>query len=261
MVPNQKVIKIFPIKSGHFWADAGSVMGILPKSLWQDKIQTDSENRVRLDLNQLLIQTPNLNILVDTGLGDIVPAKIQHRLQFHIEPLELQLQKLDLYPDNIDIVLLTHLHYDHAAGVFKKNGELKFKNAQHFVQKKEWLAANDKTGVDATSYKNDFSKLEKTGQLQLINGHFQLTPKIRLELVKGHSAGLQVVRIETEKGLTYFASDLFPLFVHKTAPITAAADICRQQVYQAKKQKLKELRKHGGRLYFGHQPGKNYLDF
>ena len=261
MVLEKTKTKIFPIKSGHFWADAGSVMGILPKSLWQDKIQTDSENRVRLDLNQLLVQTADKNILIDTGLGEQIKNTWPARLQFQATAIETKLQKYGLTSHEIDIVILTHLHYDHAGGVYSERGEVKFEQALHYVQKKEWLAAHENRRVDAASYKTNFSKLEKTGKLQLVDGHFQITPEIRLELVEGHSAGLQVVRIETEEGLTYFASDLFPLFVHKTAQITAAADVCRQQVYQAKKQILKELRKHGGRLYFGHQSGKNYLDF
>lgn len=261
MVLEKTKTKIFPIKSGHFWADAGSVMGILPKSLWQDKIQADSENRVRLDLNQLLVQTSDKNILIDTGLGAQIKNTLPARWQFQTTPLEIELKKYNLSNQEIDVVILTHLHYDHAGGIYDKNGEIKFEKALHYVQKKEWLAAHEKHKVDAASYKIDLSMLERSGNLQLVDGHFQITPEIRLELVEGHSSGLQVVRIETEEGLIYFASDLFPLFMHKTAEITAAADVCRQQVYQAKKQILNELRNHGGVLYFGHQPGKNYLDF
>ncbi|MDY6915338.1 MAG: MBL fold metallo-hydrolase [Candidatus Cloacimonadota bacterium] len=257
---NKKRINIFPIKSGHFWADAGSVMGTLPKILWYKKIQTDSENRVRLDINLLLIQIEDSNILIDTGIGNRNINKIPSRFKCNNELVENKLLKFNLTPAKIDTVVLTHLHFDHAGGIYDKNGNLTFNRALHLVQKKEWLAAQDKYRVDACSYKTDLTKLENSGKLQIIDGTYKISDDIKLKLVSGHSAGMQIVEIKDEK-LFYFCSDLFPLFLHKSPQITSASDICRQQVYEAKKEILLSLRKLGGRLYFGHQTGRNYLEF
>lgn len=239
-------------------------MGVLPKALWQKFQTADEKNRVTLAFNLLLIQTDGKNILIDTGLGN----KLTDKVKKIYEPSEFKLienlQKLRIERTEINYVILTHLHFDHASGVvseFDGKLELTFPNAVHIFQKKEWEMAKNPDELNKGSYnfQDDLQLLEDIGKFQIIDGDYELLPGITLELTGGHSEGMQMVRLESEGELAYYAGDIIPLEVQRHLAVNSAFDINRKDSFQAKKRILTELQERKGILFFAHDVKKQWM--
>lgn len=239
-------------------------MGVLPKALWQKFQTADEKNRVTLAFNLLLIQTDGKNILIDTGLGN----KLTDKVKKIYEPSEFKLienlQKLRIERTEINYVILTHLHFDHASGVvseFDGKLELTFPNAVHIFQKKEWEMAKNPDELNKGSYnfQDDLQLLEDIGKYQIIDGDYELLPGITLELTGGHSEGMQMVRLESEGELAYYAGDIIPLEVQRHLAVNSAFDINRKDSFQAKKRILTELQERKGILFFAHDVKKQWM--
>ena len=241
-------------------------MGVMPKILWQKLIKTDGNNRIELALNLLLIRSENKNILIDTGLGNKITPKIQKIYSPSKFILLESLAKLGLTRNDIDFVVLTHLHFDHAGGVtsiINNNIELTFPNAIHIIQKKEWKIAKNPDELNKASYnfEEDLKLLEDIGNYKLIDGDFQLTKDVTLELTGGHSEGTQVVRIESENELAYYPGDILPMEVNRHLAVTTAFDLNRKDTFIAKKKILSEIKERDGIIFLGHDSGKMFLRF
>lgn len=254
------------ISAGNWLGDAGATLGVMPKPLWQKFFLSDEKNRIKLALNLLLLQTDDLNILIDTGIGNKITPKIQKIYAPTRFSLLEELQQAGLERNDINIVILTHLHFDHAGGVvsnFDGKLELTFPAAMHLIQKKEWEIAKKPDELNSASYDfvNDLALLEKTGNYKLLNGNYKITPEISCELVGGHSDGMQIVRIESEDQLAYYAGDIIPLEIQKHLAVTSAFDICRKDTFKAKKKILTELKERKGILFLDHDDQQSYLSF
>jgi len=260
-LPNNK---IDILSAGTWFGDGGAALGIMPKVLWQKLLPTDEYNRLKFDTNVLLIRAPHHNILVDTGFGNRPSDKQKKIYQTSDYTLLQNLQRFDLKPTDINYVILSHLHFDHAGGIISTvqgDSQLTFPNAIHIIQKQEWAMAQnpDQLNLKAYNFKRDLQILEDSENLLLIDGDYQLTEEISLELVGGHSIGLQVVRIAEGDFLAYFGSDIFPLEVHKHLAVTAAVDLCRNTTFTAKQKIWNELQSKQGYLIFSHDLKKKFI--
>ncbi len=256
--------KIDIISAGTWKGDGGAAFGIMPKTLWEKFYTSDSENKILFDTNTLLIQTPQKKFLIDTGFGNKLSQ--QQKKIFSISDFKLirNLGKMNIKPEDIDYVILSHLHFDHAGGIVSLSEDKKkltFPNATHIIQKKEWDIAKNPDFINKRSYhfKKDLALLEKSDNLMLLNGNFKLNNFISLELVGGHSLGLQIIKIHINAFMACFASDLFALELHKNLVVTAAADIHRAKTITAKQSIINELAKHNGYLIFSHDYQRKYI--
>ncbi len=241
-------------------------MGVMPKVLWQKLIQADNKNRIELAFNLLLIRSENKNILIDTGLGNKITDKIQKIYSPSKFILLESLAELGLTRNDIDLVVLTHLHFDHAGGVISiinNKKELTFPNAIHIIQKKEWKIAKNPDELNKASYnfEEDLQLLETNGNYKLIDGNFQLTKDLTLELTGGHSEGTQVVRIESENELAYYPGDILPMEVNRHLAVTTAFDLNRRDTFKAKKKILLEIKKRNSIIFLGHDTNKQFIRF
>lgn len=241
-------------------------MGVMPKALWQKLIKADEKNRIKLALNLLLIRSENKNILVDTGLGNKVTDKVKKIYSPSKFILLESLAKLGLNRNDIDIVVLTHLHFDHAGGVISvidNKKQLTFPNAIHVIQKSEWEIAKDPDELNKASYnfKDDLKLLEDVGKYKLIDGDYQLTKDVFLELTGGHSEGTQVIRVDSNNELAYYTGDILPMEVNRHLAVTTAFDLNRKDTFKAKKKILSEIKERDGIIFLGHDSGKMFLRF
>jgi len=229
-------------------------------------VKTDNRNRIELALNSLLIRSENKNILIDAGLGNTISDKVNKIYSPSKFKLLDSLKKIGLSRNDIDIVVLTHLHFDHAGGVtYFINGktELTFPNALHIFQKKEWEIAKHPDDLNKASYnfEKDLIILEESGKYQLIEGDYQLTNEVTLELAGGHSEGMQVVRIESENELAYYPGDILPMEVNRHLAVTTAFDLNRNDTFNAKKKILKEIKERAGLIFLEHDTNKQFIKF
>ncbi|MCD4797236.1 MAG: MBL fold metallo-hydrolase [Candidatus Cloacimonetes bacterium] len=239
-------------------------MGVLPKAIWEKFLETDEKNRIKLALNLLLIRTEGKNILIDTGIGNKISDKIKKIFNPSEFVLLQNLSKLSIAREDINFVVLTHLHFDHAGGVtslIDGRKELTFPNAIHIIQKREWETAKKPDELNKASYnfEEDLKLLEETGNYRLVDGNHRLTDEITLELTGGHSEGMQIVRIESNGELGYFPGDIIPQEAHRHLSVTSAYDICRKDTFRAKKKILQEVEKYKGIIFLNHDNKKNIL--
>ena len=257
-------IKIKLIESGNFWSDGGAAMGVLPKTIWNKKVKTDNKNRIRLNLNLLLIRYKNQNILIDTGIGNKLTEKEKKIYKPSNFSLLEKLQNRGVNRTDVDYVILTHLHFDHAGGIvtnFNGNYELTFPNAEHLIQKDEWKIAKNPDILNKAAYnfKDNLSLLDKSPKLHLIDGDFKLKPGIRLIKTGGHTNGMQIVRIQKENKLIYYPGDIISSKFHLILPVTSAYDVSRYDTFVAKKQIINEVKKNNGSIILNHETGEKIV--
>ncbi|MDP8267099.1 MAG: MBL fold metallo-hydrolase [Candidatus Tenebribacter davisii] len=238
----------------------------MPKALWQKLLQVDDRNRIELALNLLLIHSDNKNILIDTGLGNKLSDKVEIIYSPSKFVLLESLAKLGLSRNDIDIVVLTHLHFDHAGGVVSfidNKRELTFPEAVHIIQKREWEVAKDPDELNKASYnfKEDLKLLEDVGNYKLIDGDFKLNKDVTLELTGGHSEGMQVIRIESDNELAYYPGDILPMEVNRHLAVTTAFDLNRKDTFKVKKKILSEIKERDGIIFLAHDSKKQFIRF
>ncbi|WP_105992524.1 YtnP family quorum-quenching lactonase [Staphylococcus simulans] len=195
--------------------DGGTMFGPVPKPLWERKIPVNDKNQVPMTTHPILIRTGEQNILIDTGLGEGKLTDKQKR-NFGVENESLvaqDLNELGLKPEDIDIVLMTHLHYDHASGLADLDGNAIFKNAIHYIQQDEWhefLAPNLRS--KATYWPMNQGDYQK--RMILFEDDIEVVPGIHMYHTGGHSFGHSIITIESEGEKAVHMADIFPSHAH-----------------------------------------------
>lgn len=245
------------ISDGMFALDGGQMFGIVPKPLWQRKAPADDRNRIRLSLTCLLIRTGQQNILVETGIGDKFDEKFADIYDVHHPPTLLRgLREAGLEPEDIHIVVNTHLHFDHC-GWNTRRWEGKtvptFPRARYLTQRGEWQRAVNPNERERGSYIEEFF-LPAEPQTEFLEGDMEIAPGIRLEVVPGHTRHLQCVRIESEDECAYFISDTVPTTAHLPYPWIMSFDLYPMETLASRKRLLPELAQKQALVIFPHDP-------
>lgn len=225
------------LSDGTLALDGGQMFGVVPKPLWERKLPADARNRVRLGLNCLLVRTGTLNILIETGIGDKFEPKFTDIYGIDkTTTLLLELEKRGLKPEEIDIVINTHLHFDHCGWNTRlDNGRLvaTFPRARYFIQKGEWDHALHPTERDRASYRPDF--FQPAAHLtEFLQGDSEIAPGIGVEMLSGHTRDMQCVWIESEGECVCFIGDLLPTRAHLAYPWIMAFDLYPLETLEAR---------------------------
>ncbi len=248
------------VSDGTFWLDGGAMFGIVPKVIWNKLNPADELNRIKLNLNCLLIKTPAKNVLVDTGIGEKLKERFKEIYKVErAHGLVTSLDEIGIKPKDIDFVLNTHLHFDHCGGnTIKKDGKFvpTFPNARYVVQKQEWNDATHTNERTQASYlKENFMPIEESGQLVLADDECKVLPGIKAILTKGHTRGHQSVLIESEGKKAIYLGDLIPTTSHIKIPYVMGYDLYPIDVIEKKKEILERALKEQWLLVFEHDPG------
>lgn len=212
-------VELFLVNDGEFLVDGGGQFGLVPKVLWSQFFTSDELNRVPTALYSLLILSEGKRILVDTGFGRKLTPKdweMQGLQRPHGDLLD-ELQRLGLAPTDIDIVINTHLHADHASGnTLLQDGVAKpaFPNALYWVQRLEWADAmytNERTRN--TYHPQNLVPIQEAGQLRLLLGDTRVTGEVRCQVTRGHTRAHQSVMIESEGETAIFLGDMASLAI------------------------------------------------
>jgi glyoxylase-like metal-dependent hydrolase (beta-lactamase superfamily II) len=253
--------KIDILHEGKMKVDGGVTFSGLPRSEWQKYIKPDKNNRILIGLNQLLIRSQKLAILIDTGLGNKL-SKLKKKFMGLGEHTDIASNLKNLNLDFFDIthVIFTHLHFDHAGGATTMKSEADevttpFDNARFIIQKKEWEAACNPDDISRSSYSlSDYLPLSQTNRLNLINGDFEVAPGIFVEVTGGHTAAHQMVKIEDQNQTIIFCGDICPTRWHINPENREAFDLYPCETLQARKNLVAYAMKKNARLVFPHDP-------
>tara|TARA_A100001037_G_scaffold199021_1_gene178059 strand:- start:4898 stop:5743 length:846 start_codon:yes stop_codon:yes gene_type:complete len=221
---------IYVVSDGNFKMDGGSIFGIVPKTIWANKISPDDDNCINVALNCILIKHAGKSVLIDTGIGNKLSPSLQKRFSSQSGKLLSNLKELNVAPSDIDYVIITHLHFDHVGGctAHDNSGNLYnvFPNATHFIQKRDWDEAtilNDRT--KGAYNEDDFIPLYDNNQLELIDGDFELIPGLNIYLTGGHTAGHQIITLASEGRTFATLGDILPTEHHLPTNYLTSFDI------------------------------------
>jgi glyoxylase-like metal-dependent hydrolase (beta-lactamase superfamily II) len=224
-------MKKYILHPSTFKLDGGAMFGIIPRPLWQKKIQPDGLNRILMSLRVIYIETHNKKILIDTGIGDYHSKKFNQQFDIQSEqnPLKTILKKqLNIDADEITDIILTHLHFDHVGGLGNGNSELIFPKATVHVHKDHYEYALNPTIRDAGSFQKHFFKplldqYSAAGQLNLVQGEEgQIVERdIQFKISFGHTPSMLHPIFD---GCIYMA-DLVPMSHHINIPWVMGYDI------------------------------------
>lgn len=247
------------ISDGTFLLDGGAMFGVVPKVLWQKKTPADEKNRITLGLNSLFLIKGKKTILLETGLGEIKNHKFQEIYEIkRKEALVEKIRGIGLDLEDITYVINTHLHFDHCGwNTISKGGSLKptFPKAKYFIHREEWNSAINPDERSSASYiKEKLLPLQKEGNLELINGDFELEEGVKIIHVPGHTRGHQCVLIESGGNKLFFPGDLIPTSAHFPLPYIMAYDLFPLETLENKKKILKIAENEGWLFALYHDP-------
>jgi glyoxylase-like metal-dependent hydrolase (beta-lactamase superfamily II) len=251
--------EIVRILDGTFRVDGGAMFGVVPRTLWARRAAPDAENRITLALNCYLVRTPDATLLLDTGVGPDVARR--HADFYTIERgpgLFGRLAGMGVAPGDIDVVVNSHLHFDHCGGNTLRTPEgtwaPAFPRARYAVQRGEWAQAMHPVERDKPSYLPARLKtLEGSGRLELLDGDAPLAPGVEAVVVGGHTAAHMGVRVSSGGHVFFFLADAVPTAAHIDLPYIMSYDLYPVETFDNKKSLLDRAVAEGWALGFSHE--------
>ncbi|MBI5182196.1 MAG: MBL fold metallo-hydrolase [Nitrospirae bacterium] len=248
------------LTSGFIRLDGGAMFGAVPKMLWEKTNPADDKNRILLAMNILLVRTGRQNILIDTGIGNKGDEKFN--AIFGVEgyqPMDRLLGAAGLKTSDIDIVINTHLHFDHAGGntIMDSEGRYMpaFPNARYIIQKGELddaIHTNERT--KASYRRDDFLPLRETGAFEFVDGDRKIAEGVMAIKTPGHNRNHQCVLLESADKKAFYLGDLVPTASHIPFPYIMGYDLFPLETLENKKRILNQAADEGWLLIFEHDP-------
>lgn len=256
-------MKLFAIEGNTQKLDGGAMFGNAPKSMWKHWIPPDRDNRIKLATRALLVQTDDgRNVLFETGVGAFFDPDLKKR--YGVEPEEhmllKNLKKVGVDETDIDAVVLSHLHFDHAGGLLPEYGsapKLHFPNASYYVCKAHWeYAKNPHSRERASFIPLMIELLGKSDHLVLIEQpeHKDLNFGVTFRFSEGHTQGLMLSQINLSTGPLVYVTDLIPGMAWVHLPITMGYDRFPELKVDEKRDLYKAIIDNEGKLFFTHDP-------
>lgn len=230
------------VDAGIFRQDGGLLFGTVPKVLWQRLVSADERNRVPVPLTCLLVRDDRHVVLLETGVGGKLDEKRRDMWGLAAgDQLLARLAALGVRPEDVTLVLNTHLHFDHAGGNTRRaeDGTVvpTYPRARYVFQRLEWKDAHHPHERSRASYfPEDFAPLEK--HVELVDGAAELLPGLRVVGVRGHTRATQYLLLEQEGRTLFFSCDFLPTRHHLAPAWIMALDLYPMDTLAAKKKLL-----------------------
>jgi glyoxylase-like metal-dependent hydrolase (beta-lactamase superfamily II) len=251
--------QISVVTDGTFWLDGGTMFGVVPKAIWGRLIPADDENRIELGLNCLLVRSPRHITLVDAGIGrDFSPRKMAiYRIDTRTN-LVMELAGKGVQPQDVDRVILTHLHFDHAGwcthevyGRFVPT----FPKARYVVQAAAWQDAHNPSELMRGGYMVErLEPLKEHGRLDLVDGETDLGEGIAVIPTPAHARGHQCVRVTSGVQTIFCPGDIIPTRHHLRLAYVMAYDRDPEGVVEMKSSIMQDALTGGWIIFFTHDP-------
>jgi glyoxylase-like metal-dependent hydrolase (beta-lactamase superfamily II) len=245
------------VSDGNYYGDGGAFFGVVPKVLWQKKIQADDRNRIPVGLNSVLVRTGKQNVLIETGIGNKLSEKAK-KIWDNEEKLLENLGITGLAPEDIDVVINSHLHFDHCGwNTIYKNGVAvaTFPKAKYYAPKGEWEHGSLQLERDRVSYISDnYDPLIRSGQMQLTKGGEEIVPGITVVPYPGHTRHMQAVVLRSGGQTACYISDLVPTTWHLDVTWVMAYDLFPLEVIENRKRYYQTALAEDWLTMFTHDP-------
>lgn len=259
-------IHVHLINDGTVWVDGGGPFGLVPRTLWQNVISPVKDNLIPMTLTCLLVQTQGKNIVIDTGYGHKDDAKLRRivHLQRENGGLLEGLARLGVSADDVDMLINTHLHYDHAGGNTYLDPQTKeilpiFPNAEYVVQRREYddaMQPNERTR--ATYLPMNYEPLVQSGQMRLLDGDTELLNGVRGVITRGHTPAHMSIVLESGDDSALFVCDMASYAVHfERLGWMTAYDVEPLYTLEAKRQWQQWALDRNALLIFPHDPQRH----
>lgn len=256
-------IRIHGIEAGVQQLDGGAMFGVVPKPLWERRIPADLRNRIPLALRCLLVEAPNALVLIDTGIGNKYGEKFAdiYGVSNSGEPTRLEdgIRDAGFDPEDVDIVLSTHLHFDHAGGntVRDEAGVIRpsFPNARYVVQKGELdFAHSQNERIRASYLLENIEPVTEAGLWDLVEGEAEISEGIRVVPTPGHTPHHQSVLVSSDGDTACFLADVCPTSAHLPLPWIMGYDLEPLVTLESKRGLWERARAENWLLVFEHDP-------
>jgi methylmalonyl-CoA epimerase len=253
-------LELITLCDGFFGLDGGAMFGTVPRALWEKRLPPDDANRIPLTMRPLIIRNDRHTMIIDAGCGDKMDAKSAQIFKldrrYH---LDHALAEAGLTADDIDIVLASHLHWDHVGGftTIGKNGlvEPRFPRAKYIAHRAEWEDAMHPHERSRASYlPQDFVPLKDAGVLTLVDDGAEIIPGVKYRRSGGHCAHHQVVMIESAGKTAVFTADMYPTSVHVADPWLMGYDLYPMDTLAFKRGFGPEAIARNYLIFFEHDP-------
>lgn len=256
-------IRIHAVEAGLQWLDGGAMFGVVPRPLWEKRIPPDERNRIPLALRCLLVEAPGALVLVDTGIGNKESAKF-HEI-YGVEnagtPTRLEdgIRAAGFAPEDVDIVLNSHLHFDHAGGntLRREDGVIvpSFPGARYSVNRYELaFAASRNERIRASYLPPNLEPITAAGLWDLTEGAARITEGVSVIPTPGHTPHHQSVMIRSDGDTACFLADVCPTAAHLPLPWIMGYDLEPLVTLESKRVLWEEAREEGWLLVFEHDP-------
>ena len=256
-------ITIHAVEAGLQRLDGGAMFGVVPRPLWEKRIAPDERHRIPLALRCLLIEAPEALILVDTGVGNKEDDKFCdiYGIQNPGDPTRLEegIRAAGFEPAQINLVVLTHLHFDHAGGatVIRDDGEIvpAFPDARYVVQERELAFAGRRNERIRASYvPRNFKAVTDADLWDLVDGETELTRGVRLIPTPGHTPHHQSVQVHSGGEIAFYLADVCPTTAHVPLPWIMGYDLEPLVTLESKRTLWTQARDEDWLLVFEHDP-------
>jgi len=230
--------ELIAVSDGIYPLDGGAFFGVVPKVLWEKKAKADANNRVPTGLNSIVVRTGHQTVLIETGIGNKLSEKM---LNIYGQPAQLldNLSAAGIPPEEIDVVINSHLHFDHCGWntVIKGDSAVAtFPRARYFAPAGEWEYSRHPSERDAISYiSHNYDPLVESGQMTLLKGGEEIVPGISVETFPGHTGHMQAVTIRSAGQTACYISDLIPTSAHLDLAWGMGFDLFPLQTIASKK--------------------------
>jgi glyoxylase-like metal-dependent hydrolase (beta-lactamase superfamily II) len=252
-------LELVPLSDGFLALDGGAMFGVVPKPLWERVAPADPANRIRMAMRPLLVRGDR-TLLIDAGCGDKMDAKSVElyglERAYH---LDHALAHAGVAPADIDIVLASHLHFDHVGGFTARaeDGRVapRFPNARYIAHRGEWHDATHPHERNRASYlAENFVPLQQAGVLDLVDDDAELMPGVTLRRSGGHTQHHQVVTIASQGEVAVFTADMYPTSAHVSDPWLMGYDLYPMDTLAFKRAFAREAIEREYLIFFEHDP-------
>ena len=245
------------ISDGIYHLDGGTFFGVIPKSMWQKKVAADEQNMVPAGLNSVVVRTGDHTVLIETGIGNKLAERM---VKIYGQPAQLldNLAAAGISPEDIDIVINTHLHFDHCGwNTVRQNGKVvpTFPRAKYYAPEGEWQYGRRPSERDAISYIPDnYDPLIATGQMRLLKGDQEIVPGISVKVFPGHTRHMQAVILRSGGQTACYISDLIPTSWHLDLAWVMSFDLFPLETMESRKNYYAEAIPQKWLTMFTHDP-------